>query len=83
MVSIKKVKTLENLTLDIEFDDGSKGVVHLGPMLPDAILTRPLHNPDFFKLVKMYPDGDGIYWPNNFDLGADMLHYYATTEVIA
>jgi hypothetical protein len=82
MVSLHTVEPLNELRLRLEFDDGVMKIVNLCPMLPDSPLTRPLKDPEFFKLVKIYPDGEGVYWPNDFDLGTDMLRFYAEGEIV-
>lgn len=70
------------MCLSIKFDDGSETSVDLSSILPDAPLTRPLRDPHFFEQVRIYEGGDGIFWPNEFDLGADMLHDYVEYETV-
>ena len=82
MVEIISVEVLEGLRLKIEFDDGITKIVDIGARLPDTGLTRPLRDPEFFRQVKVYPGGDGIFWPNDYDNGADMLRYYAEDEIV-
>jgi hypothetical protein len=82
MVSVIHVKPLADQRLSIRFDDGSCGEVNLRPLLPDAPLTRPLRDPAFFEQVQIYPGGDGIFWPNDFDLAADMLYEVARGEFV-
>jgi hypothetical protein len=82
MISIIEVHPLPQQKLELKFDDGSSAEVDLVQILPDAPLTRPLRNWDYFKSVQIYEGGDGIYWPNEFDLGADMLHDYVTSETV-
>lgn len=82
MVSITEVHPLSQLKIELKFDDGSTAEIDLAQILPDAPLTTPLKDPNFFKLVRIYDGGDGIYWPNEFDLGADMLHDYVESEAV-
>ena len=82
MVSIIEVNPLTGQQLELKFSDGSIAHVDLAQILPDAPLTRPLRDPLFFKQVQIYTGGDGIFWPNEFDLGADMLHDYVESESI-
>jgi hypothetical protein len=81
MVSVIEVTPLDNQRLMLRFDDGSVGQVDMASLLPDAALTRPLREPTFFRLVDIYPGGDGIFWPNEFDLAADMLHDIVHGEI--
>ncbi len=83
MVSIIEVHPLQDQKVGLKFNDGSKAEVDLSLILPDAPLTRPLRDPQFFRQVRIYEHGDGIFWPNEFDLGADMLHDYVETELIS
>jgi hypothetical protein len=74
MVSIIEVIPKEGQSLFVRFDDGTSGAIDLADILPDAPLTRPLRDYEFFARVEIYPSGDGVFWPNEFDLAADMLH---------
>jgi hypothetical protein len=40
-------------------------------------LTKPLSDPEYFRKVKVYENGRGIYWPNEYDFCPDYLRYYA------
>ena len=80
MVSIIEVQALPQQHLALKFDDGTEARVDLRAILPDAPLTRPLLDAHFFRQVRMYEGGDGIFWPNEFDLGADMLHDYVKRQ---
>lgn len=82
MTSIIEVNPMPGQKLELTFDDGSTAEVDLAQILPDAPLTRPLRDWAFFKTVRIYEGGDGIYWPNEFDLGADMLHDYVESETV-
>ncbi len=83
MVSIIEIHALREQKLQLKFNDGSTAQVDLGPMLSDTPLTRPLRDFGFFEQVRIYDDGDGVFWPNDFDLGADMLHDYVATELVS
>lgn len=82
MVSIIEVHALKEQNLELKFDDGTTARIDLTSILPDAPLTRPLRDPHFFGRVRIYEGGDGIYWPNEFDLGADMLHDFVENEAV-
>ena len=30
----------------------------------------------YFKKVRVYPDGRGLYWPNGYDMCPDHLRYH-------
>jgi hypothetical protein len=82
MVSIVEATPKEGQSLFVKFDDGTSGYIDLTTILPDAPLTRPLRDHDFFNRVQLYPGGDGVFWPNDFDLAADMLHNVLKGELV-
>ncbi len=72
MWRIVKVQTLPHYRLDVEFEDGVRGIVDLsrdlwGPMF------EPLKDPEYF--AKAFLDEDGVVcWPHGLDLAPDAMY---------
>lgn len=72
MHRVVHVKPLEDLKLEIRFDDGICGVVSLRDRLRGPVF-EPLFDPSFFR--KVYIDDFGaVAWPNGADLAPDALY---------
>lgn len=37
-------------------------------------MAEPLQNPDYFRLVRVYPELGTVVWSNGYDLDPDVLH---------
>ena len=62
--------------MDILFDDGIEKHIDFKPFIGDDQLTKPLNDFSYFSQVRIYENGRGIYWPNQFDFCPDFLHDY-------
>jgi hypothetical protein len=71
MPKVKKVRPLENYRLEVEFEDGSYGVVDIKESLYGPVF-EPLKAPDFFQKAEVDEYGV-ICWPNGADLAPDSL----------
>ena len=72
MEKVTKVSALPDWRLEVEFSDGTRGVVSIkdrlfGPMF------EPLRNADFFVKVSVDEFG-AVCWPNGADLAPDALY---------
>jgi len=76
MVKIKNIQILDNYLIHFVFDDGAEKTINFKPFIKDDPLTSKLSDYDFFKQVKVYENGRGIYWPNEYDFCPDTLRYY-------
>ena len=76
MVKITQLHVLEKYCLHILFDDGVEKIINFTPFIGEDPLTKPLSDPNFFRQVKIYDNGRGIYWPNNYDVCPDNLRYH-------
>ena len=82
MIKIEKIEVLDNFFVYFYFSDGSNKTVDFKPFIDkNNPLTSPLLNTNFFKQVKIYENGRGIYWPNEFDFCPDYLRYF--TKAVA
>ena len=58
------------------FDDGIEKIIDFTPFIGEDPLTKPLADAKFFKQVKIYDNGRGLYWPNGYDVCPDNLRYH-------
>jgi hypothetical protein len=72
MYRIVKVAVLSGYRLDVEFEDGIRGIISLKNRLFGPVF-EPLKNPDYF--IKATVDEFGaICWPNGADLAPDAIY---------
>ena len=76
MVKITQINVLEKYHIKMVFDDGVEKIIDLTPFIGEDSLTKPLCDPNFFRQVKIYDNGRGIYWPNDYDVCPDNLRYH-------
>ncbi len=76
MVKITQLHVLPHHHLRLVFDDGVEKIIDMTPFMREDSLTKPLSDPDFFSQVKIYENGRGIYWPNDYDVCPDNLRYH-------
>ena len=77
MIHITEVQALPEAQLLLRFDDGTDKILDVRPFIGSDALTRSLAEPAFFRQVSIYPNGRGIYWPNDYDICPDYLRYHA------
>ena len=78
MVSIIKMQIVQNKQIAFTFDDGTAKIIDFAPFIGEDEMSKPLHDEEYFRKVKLLENGRGIYWPNNFDFCPDFLHDYAS-----
>lgn len=83
MIKIQALKVMENHLIKLSFNDGTAKVIDFQPFIGDDKLTKPLADPIFFSQVKTYPNGRGIYWPNDYDFCPDFLYKYVPEVQLA
>ncbi len=76
MVKIIQIHVLAKYRLHLVFDDGVEKIIDFTPFIGEDALTKPLSDPIFFGQVKIYDNGRGIYWPNDYDVCPDNLRYH-------
>jgi len=76
MVKIIKIYILKKHHLHLVFDDGVEKIIDFAPFIGKDPLTKPLADSNFFKQVKIYDNGRGLYWPNGYDVCPDNLRYH-------
>jgi len=69
------VKVLRHYVLELSFEDGSSGVVDLGPRIGDGRgAFAPHRDAAFFAQVRVDPEAGTVVWPNGTDLDPDVLY---------
>jgi hypothetical protein len=78
MVHIQHINVIAPFQIHIFFDDGNEKSIDFKPFINiDNALTAPLNDFEYFKTVKIYENGRGIYWDNDYDFCPDFLRHYA------
>ncbi|MCC4115954.1 DUF2442 domain-containing protein [Aromatoleum toluclasticum] len=75
MHDVTAVKVLTPPCLELQFDDGSTGIVDIGSIIGtfDGVFA-PLSDDGYFRTVRVAPEFGTIVWPNGADLCPDMLY---------
>ena len=82
-VKIKNIIVLENFRIKIFFDNDEVRIVDFKPLIKrKGELNKPLADRKYFKKVKIYDGGHGIYWPNSLDVCIDYLQYHSKPEKV-
>jgi len=76
MVKITHIDIRDKYRLHIVFDDGVEKIIDGRQFIGDDPLTQPLSDPTYFGQVKIYENGRGLYWPNDYDICPDNLRYH-------
>jgi hypothetical protein len=66
-----EVKVVENLMLNVRFEDGTFGKVRFKQEHLTGVF-EPLKNPQFF--AKVFIDSGAVAWPNDIDLAPDAMY---------
>jgi hypothetical protein len=80
MIGIKKIQTLDNYKTHFTFSDDVEKTIDFSPFIGEDKLSKPLKAPTYFKKVRTYEQGRGIYWRNDYDFCPDFLHQYRPEE---
>jgi len=76
MVRIFEIAVLDDYRIHFVFSDGCEKVISFKKYIKNDTLTEPLQDTEFFSKVRIYDNGRGIYWPNDYDFCPDNLRYY-------
>ncbi len=74
MIRITNIEPHNDFTIKLTFSDGMEKNVDFNPFIGQDNLSSPLSDFTYFSKVKIYENGRGIYWPNEFDFCPDYLH---------
>lgn len=75
MIHVITVKYAGGLSLAVEFDDDTHGVVDLTELVEQVPLFSPLRDPALFRRV--YVDDGAVCWPNDLDLSPARIYALA------
>jgi len=77
---IRKARALDNLALEITWQDGEVSVVSLRETVAKGGVFAPLHDPKIFAKIELGKGGRWIQWLDEVDICADDLWYQAHPE---
>lgn len=73
---ITSVRTIENLTILVGFDDGKKCVYDVLPLCEKFEIFKDLKNiKGLFEQVKIEPKGYALSWNSSIDISADEIYF--------
>ncbi len=81
MIRIEEISIKGDRKINFRFSDGIEKLIDFTPFMKEDALSNLLSNPDYFREVKMYENGRGIYWPNGYDFCPDFLYKHQTEKV--
>ena len=70
-LSVKKVKALDDYTLELTFENKEKKIFDVKPYLDTGLFSK-LRDTNIFKMVKI--SYDTIEWPYGIDLDPEILY---------
>ncbi len=73
LTRINKLLVEDGFKIHLFFSDNVEKIVDFKPFIGNDKFTQPLSDPNYFKQVKIYENGRGIYWPNSYDVCPDFL----------
>jgi hypothetical protein len=76
MIKIIHIEPHQDFSIKLIFSDGVEKNINFKPFIGKDKLSSSLSDLNFFYKVKIYDNGRGIYWPNEFDFCPDYLHDY-------
>jgi len=65
---VTTVHVLDGYTVRLSFQDGTVGTVDLAGLRNRGGVFEPLHDPDYFRRVRVDEELGTIVWPNGVDL---------------
>lgn len=74
-----EAKNTEGCRIWLRWEDGLSAEVDFSYLLDYDGVFLPLRDPEFFRKVDIYPEGDTILWPGEVDICPDTL-YLETQE---
>ncbi len=73
-IKIEEIQPKPDFTAVVSFSNGVLRDIDFKQFIGADKLSSPLKNYNYFVQVKAYPNGRGLYWPNDFDICADYLY---------
>ena len=63
-----EARPIEGYAVYLRFEDGVSAEVDLSYLREYGGVFEPLHDPEFFRQLRIYPEGETIFWPNQVDI---------------
>ncbi len=79
-VDVVSVRPLADHRLEIEFEDGVKGIIHIKELVKFTGVFEPLADEDEFAKVGVNEELGVVCWENGADLDSDVLYSLVTGE---
>ena len=76
ILHITNAKYLKDYQVEVEFNDGRKGVADLSSVLQGPVF-EPLKDQAIFAQLRVDPVLETIIWPNGVDLAPESVYYRA------
>lgn len=76
MVRITHIEPHKDFSISLTFSDWMVKDIDFKQFIGTDMLSAPLKDYEYFRKVKLYENGRGIFWPNDFDFCQDYLHDY-------
>jgi hypothetical protein len=64
----------EGYLVHVRFEDGTDADIDLGYLAKRGGVFEPLRDPDYFRKLRVYPEGQTIFWPNEADIAPETLY---------
>lgn len=71
---VRSVRPLDGFRLRLTFNDESMREIDLDPLLWGPVFEPLRTDPKLFRAVRIYPEGETIYWPNGADIAPETLY---------
>lgn len=72
-VDVIDVKVIKDYKVELQFDDGTSGIVDISKIILFKGIFEPLNDENFFSKVVVNPDLGTICWENGADLSPAYL----------
>jgi len=72
-----EAKPTEGYAVHLRFEDGTEAEVDLGYLVGGDGVFAPLRDPEYFRRLRVYPEGQTIFWPNEADIAPETLYGHA------
>ena len=81
---VKDVRYLEGHRLELLFADGLRAVVDFEQRVKShGGVWKPLHDPAYFRQVRIEAEAGTLVWPNGVDVCPDVLYALASGKPLA
>lgn len=67
----------EDYIVHLRFEDGTEADVDLGYLAYLGGVFVPLRDPEYFRQLRIFEEGETISWPNEADIAPETLYAHA------